>query len=843
MKKYHVILFSAFVFLLAQSGCNWQIPEKVSVKTNAEYNFAVGEFSKDFSEDFDKEQLFSSVSSAINNARIYDYYPGQTGDVQQFLLKIPLMEIPVDFSSYFDSSSLASQIEGLSFSRDVTIPQIAITKNHTVDSSTVSAAINASFTFGGTTSGGDITFAMDFTSVTYSSGSLVITCSGIEDDSIVTITSNGSSKHGTFSNGSASIDINNFTINKSGTSISFTSSQVLPFYGTIASSSIISSASGLTAQSPIPVSVSTTIDMSSYSSVFQSCTVDSGSLTTKMKLPSGWSNIDVAYGISASGGVSFTEASASGTERTIDLSGKTITPESTSVTCVLSLSMNNATFNSSSITLEISSQIESFETISIVLSNLTTTLSASENFNSAIYNTVKSITLGSCGLRGTYTNTFPSGNNIDFIASSNFLGLSETTKTLSSATESGSLELLTDSTERTVTIKENATAANEFSAWDFSAAIQLPGYSSSNPSRIQISGVSSGATYTVGLTLTPVINWSSIVINTSSFSSLIGNNNLGINLSTLLDQFDDNLNVDLADKILVDSLPLYLYCTKPEINEGSDDPFENVAFSGTVRMFYGSDGSPTREDTIVNVLGNAASSQTANLTFKNPPSLEFDTTGSIVTTDISSSQASVSTDLKNLVNLRASGTLYVDYNLSFSNGSSSSDITITPSMLTATNSASSVGVIAYIVLPLKLKTSEAIDIDIFQMMGQTMNSDILGRSSASDFSSIEQYIRAIRSVSLTYDPSKMIFDSDPDITLNVKFANTSIDEDYSLGGDTVALNASQINELLNVYPLIPTVTVKIANQTELSISREFAIAMGVNLKIVTDGTVTLFGGQ
>ena len=117
----------------------------------------------------------------------------------------------------------------------------------------------------------------------------------------VTISSNGVNRQGTFSNGSASIDISGFSIYKASTSVSFSNQLAIPFVGTIASNSVISRASGVTVQTPVTVPVSTSIDLSSNNAVFESCVVSAGSLSTNLKVPKSWSNVLISYGLSASG--------------------------------------------------------------------------------------------------------------------------------------------------------------------------------------------------------------------------------------------------------------------------------------------------------------------------------------------------------------------------------------------------------------------------------------------------------------------------------------------------------------------------------------------------------------
>ncbi len=842
MKKCHVVTFSALVILLTLAGCNWQLPESISIKTKAVYNFAVGLFEKDFSESLSSEELFSE-SNSIENVRVYDYFPGEADiNSQKFLLKIPLLEIPVDFSSFFESSNIASQIEGMAFSKEIKIPNISISSTQTLDSSVISSAINSSLTFAGA-GAGNVTFAISFTSVAYASGSLVITCAGVSDGTVVTFSSNGSSRQASFSNGSASIDISGFTIYNASSSISFSSPQVIPFYGSISSNSVISKANGVTIETPVTVPVSTSLDLSSQSSNFESCVVSSGTLATNLKIPTSWSNVVISYGLSASGGLNFTSDVSLGNSHVVDLSGKTITPTSSTIECNISLTMVNATVDSSAIIMDLSSQILGFESIDMVLTDLTTAVNAAENFNAVIYETLRSVTLGSCGLTGKYTNTLPAGNDIELVTSSSFLGLESQSCTLSSLTVDGNLEVMSGSSERTVKIRQNPSAGDEFNAWDFGTEIHLPGYDSSNPSKIRISGVIPGASYTIGLELTPEINWTKMVLNTSNFSSAIGVNDLGINIGNILSGFDEMLGVDFASKVRLESLPIYLYASKPDFNRDVSDPFENVQFNGTVRMFGGTNGLPYNSDSIVNIVGDAANSQSASITIKRLPTFEYKNSNTTVITNMARADPSASADLAHVANNSEAGTLHVDYHLSFSNGSSTSDIEITPSMLSSTNTASSLGITAYIVIPLNFVTTDKIEIDLFELMQQDMDHDLLGRESESSYDTIDKYLNCIRSAGIIYDSSKSLFYADPPVSLNVKFANTSIDEDYDLDKDTVLLNAGEIVEVLNVYPLIPSVNISIDEETHFSITRYRGISMSLVLQLITDGTINLFGGE
>ena len=97
MKKTNIIFSFAVglgLFFLF-SSCDLSIPESVSVKTEATYNFSIGDIEQDFNSSFDKSSLFSGLETEKN--KVYDYFPGQKNErLQEFLMtvKIDCFEMP-----------------------------------------------------------------------------------------------------------------------------------------------------------------------------------------------------------------------------------------------------------------------------------------------------------------------------------------------------------------------------------------------------------------------------------------------------------------------------------------------------------------------------------------------------------------------------------------------------------------------------------------------------------------------------------------------------------------------------------------------------------------------------
>ena len=841
MKKSYVVLFAAFLLLISMSGCSWQIPEKVSVKTNAEYNFSVGKIEKDFKDVFSITSMLSSMD--VKNARIYDYFPKEENEkLQQYFVRIPLFEIPVNFRQYFNNSGVAEQLEGMSFEQEVTIPSVSIDEVSYLRAGFISSAIATALIFTGTT-GGNPDFTLSFSTVNFSSGTLTITCPGISDGSTVTLRSGSSSFTGYFSSGAAEINIASLSLKKNDVTLSFSGLAGLPYVGVFSSDSTIKRAEGLTSATPIPASVDSVVDLSSGSS-FKYCEVESGSLTTNLKVPENWSGISMSYGLSATGGMNFTVPSSDSAEKTIDLAGKTISSGTTDFAVSVNLSFNNATYVNSSLEFTMKSNVTSYKKIAIALSDVTTSFSKTEAMADAMLDSVKSLTLSSSGLKATYTNTFPAGNDITIKAKSGFLGL-DSSGVLASATESGNLDILTSSASKVIKISKNPVAADEYNSWDFDVSVLFPGATDSDSSSFEISNVTSGATYKLAIKLSPEINWTEIVIASDDFATS-STASLGINLGSMFNSFKDSFGGDFINNVKIESLPMYIYCNKPEMASGQNDPFENAKFVSTVSIYGATaneDGSLTK---VKDSDGNDNEIKIFNdekIGFSNVPNVEIK--DNIVVTDISTLKYSGYKDISSIMSFTDSDSdLYLDYTVSFSN-SSTGDIAITPAMLNATSSASgTLGIVAVIILPLKFKVvNGGVSIDLMNLIGKSTDSDLFGRTEATTGTSVSQYVSAINSASINYTADKLLFYSDPDISIDVKFKDTTIDEKYGVASGSISVDANSLNQMFDTYPLVPEISLNIADDSSFTISRYTAISLGISLQLKTDGTIVLFGGN
>ena len=136
MKK----IFNSFIAvcsLIFISCGDYQIPQSVSIKTDADYNFSVGSIEQDLSSFLNiktiSEKLNSSLSEGNKNAfssfSVYDYRPPLTDSgtqSQKFLAEVKLQEIPVDISEYLSNMDISTSLKEQSFEQEFTIPSLSV---------------------------------------------------------------------------------------------------------------------------------------------------------------------------------------------------------------------------------------------------------------------------------------------------------------------------------------------------------------------------------------------------------------------------------------------------------------------------------------------------------------------------------------------------------------------------------------------------------------------------------------------------------------------------------------------------------------------------------------------
>ena len=130
MKKFTVItgcVLFVLINALSFTGCNWEVPEKVSVKTNAEYNFALGNLEQDLNEDLNLTEILGDNDASSDIVTKYDYFPGKANkNVQHFLAEVKICDIEILSASNVDAV----------FGTAAELPVSTLLSTLTIDSST-----------------------------------------------------------------------------------------------------------------------------------------------------------------------------------------------------------------------------------------------------------------------------------------------------------------------------------------------------------------------------------------------------------------------------------------------------------------------------------------------------------------------------------------------------------------------------------------------------------------------------------------------------------------------------------------------------------------------------------
>lgn len=729
-------IFLSLLFSVILLSCGWQIPEKISVKSNASYNFTTGEIDTKLNDSLNFDELIKPDENS--EFTVYNYLPD--GKSRQFVMRMAIADIPIDLESSFNESSINEAIKDLSFTQEIKVPSISFSSQTEIPLGSFSEVPVE----GATISLDDLNF--------------------------------------------------NFTLNDT------------------------------------------------ESDIFESCEVKQGKLFTEIIIPSDWEGVSVSYSFSADGGleVSESEGETSGTKKTIDLAGKTITKEQVNATAKITLTVQPDYSVSSPLMLKISSDIESLETLNVKLSDVTTSFDKEEPLPEGMKDAFSKICLNSSGVKIDYVNTLPAENDIKLTVNSDFFGLSDKTGDLKANTQ-GVLELLSDSNPQEIDISASP-------SYDFGVNISLPGAEPSEPQKVSLKNVKFGETYQISMNITPVLNWKKIVLKEGFAKN--DKKELPFNIKELLSSVSDKISDEnLFANIEIKSLPIYVFFTKPQTN--GSDLFTNSKFTGKMSVYYGTYSNPKQEDGVD--ISQTLVDKDSTIGFVDYPELNISEDNKKVLSSLDNVSVSLKGDVAKIINSVIKDTsdsgnsLYVDYDLKFTNDNNDG-LEISKTDLATKGS---IGVYIYIVLPFEFRVSEEVNVSAQKLLNDT-DGDIFGRKSKDDFVNVEDYFALINSASVYYEFTKLPVCSDDsdsiafDIGMDCGEGGANkipITEDSSIRKGTITISKKNVEDMLKEYPVKPTMNLSIKKNSEFYIPQIFDVAVKLNLNIQTDGEIEIFGGQ
>ena len=735
MKLRFILLSLLFSVILL--SCGWQIPEKISVKSNASYNFTTGEIDTKLNDSLNFDELIKPDENS--EFTVYNYLPD--GKSRQFVMRMAVADIPIDLESSFNESSINEAIKDLSFTQEIKVPSISFSSQKEIP-------------------------LVDF--------------SGVQI------------------NGATNIPLENLEF-------SFTLNDT-------------------------------------ESDIFESCVVKQGKLFTEIIIPYDWEGVSVSYSFSTTGGLEVSETKTSGTKKTIALAGKTITKEQVNATAQITLTVqSDYSVSASPLMLKISSDIESLETLNVKLSDVTTSFNRDELLPEEMRNAFSKIYLNSSGVKIDYVNTLPAGNDIGLKVKSEFFGLNKTGDL--KANTQGELELLSESSKEIV--------ISDSSSYDFGVNISLPGATSEAPQKVSLQSVTFGDTYQISMNITPVLNLEKIVLKQGFTKN--DKKELPFNIKELLSSVSDKISDEnLFANIEIKSLPIYVFFTKPQTN--GSNLFTNSNFTGKMSVYYGKETGANKEIISQTLVDKYSTDENIprEIGFVDYPELNISEDNKKVLSSLDNVSFSLKGDVAKIINSaikdnsESGNSLYVDYNLEFSNGSNG-ELEISKNDLATKGS---IGVYIYIVLPFEFRVSEEVKVSAQKLLNDTIDGDIFGRKSKDDFVNVEDYFALINSASVYYEFTKLPVCSDDsdsiafDIGMDCgEGGEIPITEDSSIRKGTITISKKNVEDMLKEYPVKPTMNLSIKKNSEFYIPQIFDVAVKLNLNIQTDGEIEIFGGQ
>ncbi|MCI6826285.1 MAG: hypothetical protein MR937_03085, partial [Spirochaetia bacterium] len=408
-------------------------------------------------------------------------------------------------------------------------------------------------------------------------------------------------------------------------------------------------------------------------------------------------------------------------------------------------------------------------------------------------------------------------------------------------------EELVDTTDNTIKFSDS-------SKIDYALQIKLPGATSEHPEYAQFKKVKIGETYKIAINIKPVFDWKSITINTAASGIQLDQTietdfNLSAMFKDISSSFGDD---DFFKKIELTQMPLYLYFSCPS----QLDVLKNIEYKGILKFVCG--------DKKLHVVGDEENGieKDGTLKFITSKPLEFKNSSEesqIVISDISKYPNSYSGNLANMVNSTKNiqdSKLIIEYclRISDSENKEKDKITISKSdfeQIKADTSTSTISIFARIIIPLEMKITEQIDLNINKLANLNENTDIFNRTEAPDLSEIMKYAQIVESMSVSYNSENKFFNYQNDSSKSLQFIfDTGMTNlttnvygekgDLNLKNGTIKIVYEDIKKILEQYPFTPKMTVRLP-EGNVYLPQDPCIKINCNVGLSTNGTVKLFG--
>ncbi|MBO4629727.1 MAG: Ig-like domain repeat protein, partial [Treponema sp.] len=848
-------LFAALFSSLAFVGCNFdelQTPKEIKVRTDATYEFSVMSFDSEkegsklkLSDYFDLSKTLeekTSESADSKDMKVYKYNDGS--QFQQFLIHMPLDEVDFDFTETFKDMDFSKSVENFNMDKEIEIPVIETPeKEEPIDLSDVHKQLNKGVKFGGTNTGanlsvifGTVDGKLDFSSITYSSGYLVVEGAGgdtitgtveLFDDS----TSLGSA---TFNAGVAKIDLANKTIKKSGMKLTF-SDTGKNFLAQVQEDSKIKTAAGVTlAGEYAPVVTPSNITFPfSLSSDVKSCEITDGSLTVQIKRPSGWASVITSYTINLSGGLTETFNQSNATETYYynsdsDKHTKTLSNGDIIASPSVTVVINDANLDfehgpsvyAKVVIKEISATVK-------LADDYETSITKNEPVTSDITDSVNMVVWNPSGFNVNALNDLPEGNDIILRFNSTFFDMTNVEKTIEAKGSNAQMTkyAFTGNETKTWFIDvPTGETGTKYTTIPLSGEIELPGYKeTAGEKTITVKRVEPGKTYHINITAEPLFDWKSANVKLPDDKTHFNDKmNTGMNKKTLFSALGDSF----GDNVKIRKMPLYVFANIP------DDMRDKLSFKGSINAVYRKDvnGVPTELSPSVQqqILPDNSVINANNAL----PIFEKNEANEITNTFKDEDKTAEFSEAMNLV--ANEGTLYLDYDIKIEGENNGIDIEKTKMDELEAQGKSTIKIDIVVLLTMDFTVINPVDIDMLAFANKK-DGDLLGRSEATEAS---KYLDVIKSATISIEKFMLPMTGDISLSIDSKGDGTDVVKKAVGNGETYSIEVNP-KEMLSTYPYSPNIKF-VLEKGNFGILRTMPISGKIKLRVKAKGDIPIF---
>lgn len=886
MKK--LFFTAAALSALLALSCGYEIPEKVSVKMQADYAFGIGQIRQTFTDYLSKKTISDAMGkSQKTKFKVYDYNPSGASKEQQYLMDFNIAEIPIDASSHFSGMGFSSKIKGMKFDRTVKTPDLtqAPVKKQ-VQLPNINESVRQSARFGAlplhVPEGVSTPFASpdlninilkpEFKTMTFSAGSLILHIQPANTPSqnfstAFTITLKDAA--------------GNPITQQSGVDIARGASVQLPLQGKTIPQKMKLAISGATRggalgktdsfeikpafSDDIQLSKVTGLTMGaddlkkspikntfkvSADDTFVECIIGTDSfISMESRLPPLWTGVVCTPDISLSDAITASDSEFDKSaekapfllNRKLNLEGRLFKAGDVRLDGKLAFALKDAdiTFTGANeIIVDIQFVIKNVKSITMDFSSNQEqlTVNSTEPLDDSLVKNVESIKFGQTNIKVTYTNTLPQGNDIIAETKSNFFGL-DAKKPL----KAGEANRVADLTNG-ANAEKMVYPATDSSA-DFKVNFTLPGFGTvlGHPYYAVFTGIKLNTPYRIAIAVEPSYDWKEIVLKTDAgkpFKEIV---NTGLNASSILDPLKKKKGTEeFFENIDFENIFLYVYCSRPD----GLDSLSGLGFSGNVTLNVFNGGQPVGKS--INIV-----KQNERIPAKVTVPLDSAPDGAVIGDVEKSKDYSHKKEITELFNREENGTVCVDYTLRFTDKTGKPRIKITRAefdTLQKNKAEAAIKLYGRIVFPLNLRVKKETFIDYLKLRGVDTSGDLFDRSGKTDIQNINKFLDVIKESVIRFSANNQLFIY-PDKEKVLKFVfDTKIPAkepgksrvfEFAENGNFVPITVDDLRTILDTYPFQPSVHLAIPAGS-MYLPRNSQLTTDLALEIRTNGEFSIF---